>query len=131
MRVIERRNAGEPLVLIRTVPTLPVNGAGYIEQWYCGGHDQFDGIKLDDIKKLEYAFFVSSAQGFQFSNRGFYGITCQDKLYDEVSCLVNGAILTYSTRREFVGRKESPLPKIRVSEILPERILGIMGETRE
>ena len=89
------------------------------------------GIRVYDEKALKYAEAVANGQGLDLGPRGFYGFTCQEMFYDDRSFLVNGSILTSSTRREYFGRKTVSavgLPRIRVDESLPKRIVSIMAE---
>ncbi|SRR3989344_3763424 len=103
---------------------------GFVEQWYVG-NSNWQGIRVGNKDKLDYVMFIGQIKGFPLNNASFYGFTAQDKFYDESSFLVNGTIITTSKRREYFGRKESELCKIKVGETIPEQILTILAETQE
>jgi len=133
MRTIQKGNGyGEIAYIFRSFSSVQYLNmgdiAGYVEQWYSGG-SHWEGIRVDE-EKITYARLVGGGQGLALGNVGFYGIGLQDKFYDEKSFLVNGVVLTHCARRENFGRKES-LPKMKVSERMPEHILSILGEERE
>jgi len=139
-----RSGSGEPSHIFSSVPNLnPVEVSGYIEQWYFGDA-KWNGIRVAKFEDLTYAELVGRGQGTSLGERGFYGIGDQDKCYDESSYLVNGSVLTVSTRKENFGRGEpTPLivvdrtaPKkptsiMRVSKTMPEKIVAILAEKKD
>lgn len=126
-----RTGNGQIAYIFRAVPELNLgNLSGFVEQWYFGC-SEWQGIRVEDKEKLVYPEIVGRGQGIPLGDIGFYGMVAQDKFYDESSFLVNGTIVTSSKRREYFGRKESDLPKINVSERMPEQILTILAETQD
>lgn len=126
-----RTGNGQIAYIFRAVPELNFGDvSGFVEQWYVGGSES-QGIKVEDKDKLMYSELVGRGQGVPLGNIGFYGMVAQDKFYDETSFLINGTIITSSKRREYFGRKESDLPKIKVAENMPEQILTILAETQD
>ena len=127
----KRTGNGQIAYIFRAVPELNLGDiSGFVEQWYIGG-SEWQGIRIEEQDKLLYAEIVGRGQGIHLGKIGFYGMVAQDKFYDEESFLVNCAIVTSSKRKEYFGRKESDLPKIKVGERMPEQILAILAETQD
>ena len=116
------------LIISKAIPKL--ESIGYFEQWYSGSSMKWhDMIKVEDEGRLFYAMLVGS-QGVNLGKVGFYGMINQDKFYDEKSFLINGLILTYSKKREYLGGEKSS-SKIRIGKGMPEQMVGILGESKE
>ncbi|MBA7686764.1 hypothetical protein ES703_95222 [subsurface metagenome] len=117
--------------------------AGYIEQWYFGGSQSWEGIRVKNRELLKYAGIVSRGQGFCLGKKYFFGMGLQDCLYHNMSSLVNGVLLTESIRKEFVEKDhprrqkikrdddQEETSKIMVGKSMPEMILTILAETQE
>jgi hypothetical protein len=130
--------SGVPPAIVRVVPewaNKERNVQGYIEQWYVG-ESSWQGIKVEDPRKLEYPMLIGELQGIPLNNSPIFGINCEDKFYDTRSYLLNGTVLTYGARREEFGRpkpgkKGEPSMKLQISERMPLIIVRIISKTKE
>jgi len=108
---------------------------GFVEKWYSGGSEGFDGVRADD-KWLKLGGFLLG-WGTPMEVDLTHGIIHQDMMYDNRTALVCGAVSTYAKRREFWRESSnfslcySRRPPAKVGDAMPSRIMTIFAEESE